>query len=626
MHGALGVGHLLDFLFFHDLAGRNGHRLLDRGRDLAADGVRHLLDALFTHGAANGVRHLLDASLLHHPASCVALIGADLGAFLERPAGAFRVVGDALLIHVRTGQAADRRVRDLLLDDLGLRAANRIGHLLDLGLFHRATHGVGDPFGLGDRDFLADHNGDLLDDAFFHVLDAGDLLADSPFFPDFPRADLRRDLLAAALPVAALVMRPAGARIEAALALGADPVRFGPGRRAILLVHPFAALFVHGLGALHLLADDAFALLDLRLLDRLIGRAANVLIAGLLDRLADGAADLLVVGFADRLANGLADFPDVLLTDLLVNLVAAALDVLLVHRLADGVAALFPAGFRNAFANGIAAFLVASFVDRLANRLADFLHGRRVDGLANGVAAFLVAGLVDRLANGGLHRFVAGLGDLLVASAGFFTIAGLLDRLHDRFLHGLVASVPPLFQDRVVHQLVARAAALVTLRKATLILARGIAAIVDGAAVRRGRVLGRPQQADQCDQQRRSQAHPHDLASSSARGPVGWIPWSRVRQVRDPPTIIGRAFSGLNPVCPTQVGWLASPGSRNTPSPSTQVYRHALEELISMWMAYGSYPVPSLEGEEGHTAHAGGAADTDWASEGNRECERSGCG
>src|SRR5262249_17361954 len=139
---------------------------------------------------------------------------------------------------------------------------------------------------------------------------------------------------------------------------------------------------------------------------------------------------------------------------------------------------------------------------------------------------------------------------LLIAGPALVAVAGLLDRLHDGFLHGLVAGVPPLLQDRVVDQLVARAAPLVARSKAALIVATRRAAVVAGAAMRRGRVLGRPQQADQCDQQRRSQAHPHDLASSSARGPVGWIPWSWVRQGRDPPRIIGRASSGLKPVCP----------------------------------------------------------------------------
>src|SRR5262249_13074478 len=88
-------------------------------------------------------------------------------------------------------------------------------------------------------------------------------------------------------------------------------------------------------------------------------------------------------------------------------------------------------------------------------------------------------------------------------------------RLHDGFGDRLVAGVPALFEDGIVHEFVAGSGLLLTRTKAGLgIAARLTTAVIGaGATVPRARRLDGPEQADQSEQQRRSQAHPHDLAS-----------------------------------------------------------------------------------------------------------------
>jgi hypothetical protein len=72
----------------------------------------------------------------------------------------------------------------------------------------------------------------------------------------------------------------------------------------------------------------------------------------------------------------------------------------------------------------------------------------------------------------------------------------------------------------------------------------------------RPRGLDSPEQADQRSQQRHSQAHPHDLASSSARGQLCEIVCLGSGMVRDPLT----ALAGLPaqpPDPPFHGSWLA---------------------------------------------------------------------
>src|SRR5262249_37816378 len=95
-------------------------------------------------------------------------------------------------------------------------------------------------------------------------------------------------------------------------------------------------------------------------------------------------------------------------------------------------------------------------------------------------------------------------------------IASLADRLHDGFLDGLVAGVPALFHDVVVDQLVAGLGLLLAGAEAALgITARLRTGVVPAGAAGRGPRRGDgPDQADHRDKQQRSQAHPHDFASS----------------------------------------------------------------------------------------------------------------
>jgi hypothetical protein len=83
--------------------------------------------------------------------------------------------------------------------------------------------------------------------------------------------------------------------------------------------------------------------------------------------------------------------------------------------------------------------------------------------------------------------------------------------------------MPPFFQDSIVHQLVAGAALLLARGEAALGIAARLrtAGVLGRTAVRCSRWLDSPEQADQRSQQRRSQAHPHDFASS--KGPTLWI-------------------------------------------------------------------------------------------------------
>src|SRR5262249_27855999 len=146
------------------LAHRVGHLFAHLGVLHVADGVRHLLDAGLLHGPPDRIGHLFDAGFLHHAGGGGHHVAADLGAFLEGPAGAFTIVSDALGVHVGATHIAGHRIRDLLLDDLLLHAADRVRHALDLGLFHHPADGVGHLLDDGVGHLLANGVGDLLVD------------------------------------------------------------------------------------------------------------------------------------------------------------------------------------------------------------------------------------------------------------------------------------------------------------------------------------------------------------------------------------------------------------------------------------------------------------------------------
>src|SRR5262249_23143934 len=152
----------------------------------------------------------------HHAGGGGHHVAADLGAFLEGPAGAFTIVSDALGVHVGATHIAGHRIRDLLLDDLLLHAADRVRHALDLGLFHHPADGVGHLLDDGVGHLLANGVGDLLVDTLLHVGGAGDLLAHVAFLAHPAAADLVR-LLAADLDPARLAAGLAGAGVEAAI-------------------------------------------------------------------------------------------------------------------------------------------------------------------------------------------------------------------------------------------------------------------------------------------------------------------------------------------------------------------------------------------------------------------------
>src|SRR5262249_29130379 len=149
----------------------------------------------------------------------------------------------------------------------------------------------------------------------------------------------------------------------------------------------------------------------------------------------------------------------------------------------------------------------------------------------------------------------------------------LANRFHDRFLHSVVAGVPPLLQTAVVDQLIASMALLLAGAEAALGFATGLltVAVVGGAAaIVCSRSLDSPEQADQRSHQRHSQAHPHELASSSARGQLCKIVRLGSGLVRDPLTGIGRACG--QPDSPFHEGGWHDPSLRNGPSPSKRVY------------------------------------------------------
>src|SRR5262249_8344451 len=124
--------------------------------------------------------------LLHHPASGIAVLRANLGAFLEATSRAFASISIACFIDVGSAQAADHRIRNLLPADLGLHAADRIGNFLDARFFHHTHDSAGH--------FPADGVRHLLVNAFLHIGRARNLLTDGPLSPELASADFGRAL------------------------------------------------------------------------------------------------------------------------------------------------------------------------------------------------------------------------------------------------------------------------------------------------------------------------------------------------------------------------------------------------------------------------------------------------
>src|SRR5439155_24389506 len=148
------------------------------------------------------------------------------------------------------------------------------------------------------------------------------------------------------------------------------------------------------------------------------------------------------------------------------------------------------------------------------------------------VVALLHDGLVDRLLDAALDGLVGRLVAGLVAGLGFFAVAGLAHRLHDGLLDRLVAGVEALLEHGIVHQLVGGPALLLTRAETGLCVATGLrTAGVLGGAQEGGLRRRGPVQGHDGSRQRRTQAHPHDLASSNPapEGPLvgtSTVPWA----------------------------------------------------------------------------------------------------
>jgi hypothetical protein len=443
--------------------------------------------------------------------------GLDLGAFFKRGAWAAIIMSAAVAVHVGAANRPYNRVGDLLFADLGMHAGDRVRDLLDAGFLDdpraRARHLLDD----GAGDFPANRVRDLFADTFPHVGGARNLLTDNPAAPNFAAASLRRILADDLSADRRLVAGLASARIEAAFSGTPFVTNVRLAGNAILLRDPFADLAFNRPAGLDRPADSPHTILVAGFGDFFVSGAANFLDDAFADRPADRAADLAVAAFGNRLADRIAAFAAVLFTAVLDDLVAVLLAVLFIDRPADGIAAILPAGLGDRLADRVVAFFPTRLVARLAASLTDFFHRRAIAGTVSAVVTFLPASFVARLAAHLLNLFVAGLIAGPVASFAFLAIAGLADRLHDGLPDRLVTGMPPPLQDGIVHELVAGATLLLARGEAALGVATrlGRAGVLLGTAVRCRGNLDSPKQAKKCSQQRQSQAHPHDLASSN---------------------------------------------------------------------------------------------------------------
>src|SRR5262249_41329007 len=272
-----------------------GHPLGHRLGDHAADGVGHLLDALLGHTAADGVGHLLDAVLLDHAAGGGADVAANLGAFLERPARAFAVVADALLIDVGAADRPAHRLRDLFFDDFRHRPADGVGHLLGAGFLDGAGHRAGHLLGHRVGDLAADGVGHLLANAVPDGGRAGHLFAHGADLPDLAAADLRRFFADRLSFRAGAAGRLAGAGVAGASGL-LRPAHGLLAGLAILLGDPLADALVDRLAGGDLAADGLDTVLVARLGHLPVAGLAHVFHDALGDRLADRVAHVLVAG------------------------------------------------------------------------------------------------------------------------------------------------------------------------------------------------------------------------------------------------------------------------------------------------------------------------------------------
>src|SRR5262249_30935042 len=216
-----------------------------------------------------------------------------------------------------------------------LHAADRVGHLPGDVLTHRAGDRARHLLDDGVGHLLADGVGHLGADALADVGRRGHLLADLALLPDPTGAGLVGGAAGHADAAARLVVRLAGARVEAALAGGFLPDVVRPARLAVGLGAPLANPAADRPAGRHRPADGLDALLVARLDALTVAGRAHVPHDALGDRPADGRADGLVAGLVARPADGRAALAAVLLADLLGDLVAGHVAVLLVHRPAD---------------------------------------------------------------------------------------------------------------------------------------------------------------------------------------------------------------------------------------------------------------------------------------------------
>src|SRR5262249_33299132 len=255
----------------HD-AGPHRDALFDRRRHHLADPDGHLPDAVLGHGLVDRVGNLVNLRLAHHAGRGRGDVAANLSTFLEGATGAGLVVADALLIDVGAADLTADRVRNLLLDDLAHLTADCVGGLradrsaflerpagaflvvgnalvIDVGAADAALCRVGHLLDDRVRDLAADGVGHLLMDGFLHLPGAGDLLAPAVILPHPLAPHLARGILAAVAAIAGIAALPpaagrtAGAGVEADFTALLDAAHL----HRHVLVDPLAALVANGL-------------------------------------------------------------------------------------------------------------------------------------------------------------------------------------------------------------------------------------------------------------------------------------------------------------------------------------------------------------------------------------------
>lgn len=515
-HLAHAVRHLLAHrVAFHRRHRRRNHALHGLGHH-AAHRVRYLLAAILVNRSPHRVGHLLAVVLFHHVAGRGHPGLLVMAAFDEVRAWIFTIMRAAVVIDEAAHRLAVDRVGHGLTADVGFHAGHGVRDLLHAGLVAHAGVGHGHLLDDGAGDLLAHRVGHGLANTFLDVGRARNLLANAALVAHPAALHFRRALDFAAVPMATLVDGLAGARVEAALIAVTLPDSLALARHAVLLGHPLAAFPLHGLHGAAGLAYFAYALLVAGLDARLAHRAANFLIAGLAHRTAGRAAHVLPARLAHRRAHRMAALAAVRLAQDLARLHAALVAMLLVNRTAHRVRARTVARLRAVLANLVMAFTPAGLIARFVAGLADFLHAavrhRTLAGFLHGPVARLIARTACRPAlvpaNGPGHRF------------------------QTRLMDGPIGRVPALLEHCVIDQAVACRALCLALGITALSLAHGLTtpAVAGCTAIRRFGALGGGDKHHPGYQQRRYQAIPHVLASSTVGSSQ-----SRHPSVSDPP-------------------------------------------------------------------------------------------